>query len=388
MHPQELLLALVGNVICGNVLEERVQKSCTMEVLEDTYALAVRHDLAHLAGQALSKCDLPESEPLKKMKASALGAVYRQTKLNYEYLRICRVLEEGNIPYIPLKGAVLREYYPEPWMRTSCDIDVLVRESQLDQAIGLLKENLQYTANPKTDHDVSLYSQNGVHLELHYDTIQERYNTNGCRNVLNGIWEDAKPIEPNACHLWLSDEMFYFYHIAHMVKHFEVGGCGIRPFLDIWIMNHRMEPNRQKREQLLAEGGLLAFAQGAERVSECWFSGKELSEMDAAVSSYVLHGGLYGDNANRAALGQAKNGGRLKYLLTQRIFMPYDYLKAEYPILNNRKWLCPAYQVVRWARMLCRGGLRTTVKELKANVTIKNESENPLREMLDYLGLS
>ena len=25
------------------------------------------------------------------------------------------------------------------------------------------------------------------------------------------------------------DELFYFYHIAHMVKHFENGGCGIRP---------------------------------------------------------------------------------------------------------------------------------------------------------------
>ena len=34
-------------------------------------------------------------------------------------LRGCAVLEEAKIPYIPLKGTVLRDYYPEAWMRTS-----------------------------------------------------------------------------------------------------------------------------------------------------------------------------------------------------------------------------------------------------------------------------
>ena len=63
----------------------------------------------------------------------------------------------------------------------------------------------------------------------------------GCRGVLAQIWDTAVSAGPGSHRLLLADEMFYFYHIAHMVKHFEVGGCGIRPFLDLWIMNHRME---------------------------------------------------------------------------------------------------------------------------------------------------
>ena len=387
MNKEELLLALVRNVICGEKIGEETTAACTPEMLDAVYTLAYKHDLRHLVGQAVSKMALPESETLNKCKKAAMQAFLRYMQQNNEYLQACRVLEEAKILYIPLKGSVLRDYYPEPWMRTSCDADILVKEEILDTATALLVEKLGYRAGSKSDHDISLYAPSGVHLELHYDTIQERYEVNGCREVLAAIWDHAAPQEQDSCHLWLTDEMFYFYHMAHMAKHFEVGGCGVRAFLDIWIMNHRMSFNKEKRNALLKEGGLLQFAQAAESVSEVWFSNKKPSEKDIVVSDYILRASLYGDKANRAALGQAKNGGRLKYLLTQRVFMPYDYLKDEYPILKEKKWLTPAYQVVRWLRMLRRGGLGNTVKELKANAVSGKNEGTVAAEMLKYLGL-
>ena len=182
--------------------------------------------------------------------------------------------------------------------------------------------------------------------------------------------------------------MFVLFHIAHMAKHFAVGGCGVRAFLDIWIMNHKMSFNREKRYTLLKEGGLLQFAKAAESVSEVWFSHKEPDKMDIAVSDYILRASLYGDKANRAALGRAKNGGKLKYLLTQRVFMPYAFLKDEYPALKDRKWLTPYYQVVRWCKMLRRrGGLNNTMKELKANAASKQSDGATAAEILKHLGL-
>ena len=38
---------------------------------------------------------------------------------NAELEEICEILKEENIDFIPLKGAFIRNYYPEPWMRTS-----------------------------------------------------------------------------------------------------------------------------------------------------------------------------------------------------------------------------------------------------------------------------
>ena len=388
MNKQEIFLALIRNVICGEALSDNVIDACTPEALEGVYELAGKHDLTHLVGQALSKQKLPESDALTKCKKAAMGAFVRYVQQNHEYTRICKVLEKAGIPFVPLKGSVLRDYFPEPWMRTSCDADILVKEEILDTAVALLTEKLGYRAGKKSDHDISLYAASGTHLELHYDTIQERYEVNGCREVLAKIWDHAAPKKEGSCHLWLTDEMFYFYHMAHMAKHFAVGGCGVRAFLDIWVMNHKMTFDREKRYKLLEEGGLLQFAKAAESVSQVWFAGADPTQMDIAVSDYILRASLYGDKANRAALGQAKSGGKLKYLLTQRVFMPYAFLKDEYPVLKKHKWLTPYYQVVRWGRMLRRrGGLNNTVKELKANAASGRSDGTAAADILKHLGL-
>jgi hypothetical protein len=388
MGAEELLLALVSEQICQRDIDGVVPQSLSPEELEALYNLAKKQDLAHIAGHALAAHGVLGQDPIsEKLRKHSVLAVYRHAQMNYELTRICQTLEQNQIHYIPLKGSVLRAYYPEPWMRTSCDIDILVREEVLDTAIRVLTERLGYTSHPKSDHDVSLFSSGGVHLELHFDTIQERYETNNCRQVLAGIWEDATPKSEGSFHYCMSDPMFYFYHMAHMAKHFEVGGCGIRPFLDIWILNNRVAHDRQKREQLLEAGGLLKFARAAEKLSAVWFSGGEADSVTRLLHDYILRAGLYGDNENRAAMGQAKRGGKFRYLITQRVFMPYDYLKAEYPILKKHKWLTPAYQVVRWLRMLFSGHARRTLRELKSNMTVAKEDTASAETLLKELGL-
>ena len=54
----------------------------------------------------------------------------------------------------------------------------------------------------------------------------------------------------------MTDEMFYFYHIAHMAKHFEEGGCGIRPFIDLWTLDNIKDVDHDKRDELLSRGNL------------------------------------------------------------------------------------------------------------------------------------
>jgi hypothetical protein len=152
-------------------------------------------------------------------------------------------------------------------------------------------------------------------------------------------------------------------------------------------MNHKMPHDRQKRLDLLEKGGLLQFALASEKLAECWFSNAQPDKMDVAFSNYILRASLYGDKKNRAALGQAQNGGRLKYLLTQRVFMPYSYLKDEYPILRKHKYLTPVYQVVRWLRMLRDGGLKNTMRELKANAASGKEESNAAADLVKHLGL-
>lgn len=387
MAAESMLFALLRAAACDAPLDGAIATSCTPELLGSVYALAKMHDLAHLAAHGLEKLGLPDCEALSKFKAAKTKAVCRYVRLDYEYEQICKTLEEARLPFIPLKGSVLRNHYPEPWMRTSCDIDILVKEDQLDQAVAVLKDVLHYTGNRKGDHDIALYSPTGVNLELHYDMVEQRHADDHRRAILASVWKVSQSPNSGTRKYCMPDELFYFYHIAHMAKHFENGGCGARSILDIWIMNHRMAANREKRETLLQKGGLLTFARAMEQVAEAWFSGAEMSPLTGQAGDYILRGGVYGNNENRAAFGQAKSGGKWRYLITRRVFMPYDFLKAEYPILGKHKWLTPLYQIVRWVRMLRAGRAGRHLSELRSNVVTGEKTRKATENFLRQLGL-
>ena len=73
-----------------------------------------------------------------------MTAVYRYERINYELNCLTEALNQAEMPFIPLKGSILRQYYPEPWMRTSCDIDILVREEDIDAATQAIEKKLGY----------------------------------------------------------------------------------------------------------------------------------------------------------------------------------------------------------------------------------------------------
>lgn len=387
MKARSVLFALLRTAVCGERVNETIVNSCTPEILEEVYALAAKHDLAHLVCHALDQLSLPTCPATQKFQRAKSQAIFRFVKLDHTYSQILGCLEEAQIPFIPLKGSVLRRQYPEPWMRTSCDIDILVHEKDLDRAEAALTSALSFQSNGKGDHDIAMSSPAGVSLELHYDTVQQRYANDLRREVLATFWERAVPVTENAFEHRIPEDLFYFYHIAHIAKHFETGGCGVRSILDIWILHHRCEFDPQSREALLSQGGLLKFARVMEDLSESWFSGKPLDAVTEQAGNYILYGGMYGNQTNRAAFGQAKAGGKLRYLITRRIFMPYDYLKAEYPVLQKHKWLTPLFQVVRWVRTLFSGHLGRHIKEIAANVTTKDNARQDTQKMLKDLGL-
>ena len=74
--------------------------------------------------------------------------------------------------------------------------------------------------------------------------------------VLKNVWQSAF-LQKKKEHCYeMTDEMFYFYHIAHMAKHFEEGGCGIRPFIDLWTLDNIKDVDHDKRDELLSQGNL------------------------------------------------------------------------------------------------------------------------------------
>ena len=385
MTVEKILFALLAQQICGKSLTPEVRVALTPENRQRLFKIASVHDLGHLVGQALEAAGI--TEEMEGFRQLMQRGVFRYISLDHAYTQACALLEAEKIPFIPLKGSVLRAYYPEPWMRASCDIDILVRDSDFPRAKKLLEEKQGYREKEHTDHDSSFLSPGGVCLELHYDTITERYADDAKLKILGKIWDTARPVQPGAYRHEMPDDMFYFYHMAHMAKHFETGGCGIRPFLDIWVLNNRVTFDKAAREALLAKGGLTAFARGMENVTSYWLADGEAGRLSLQVTDFILRGGVFGTYENRAAVGQAKSGGGLRYFITQRLFAPYDALKCDYPILRKYKILMPFYQIVRWVSMFRRGELRARMAEAKTNAGTTRESRDSAAQMLKDLGI-
>ena len=380
---RQILFALLRCAICGAELTSEEKNSYSLEQLSEVLEIAKMHDIAHLVIFVLKQSDMLIAE-YGFLGQELLGAVFRYERLEYERKCVCEALEEAEIPFMPLKGAVIRRYYPEPWMRTSCDIDVLVHEEDLGKAVACLEEKLGYSKGAQGRHDIPLRSASGVNLELHYDLVESDV-ANDAAKVLEQVWDVAMPKEDKVYWQEMPDELFYFYHIAHMAKHIQQGGCGVRPCIDLWLLDKQTE-NTQRREALLKEGNLSRFVAVARRLSKVWMEDAPHDEITEKLENYILQGGVFGALSNKIAIAQQKRGGKLGYVLS-KVFVPYDVIKYHYPILQKRPWLTPFMQVRRWCKLIFCGHARRTMQELSYNQNLPKSQAEEVRLFLEDVGL-
>ncbi len=383
----DALFVLLRSAMSGSPLSNEERSAVSADLFDELFALSKEHDMAHLVAVALSNNGLLEkgSPGSEKFTSSMYQAVLRYEQTNYELDRLCKILEQAQIPFIPLKGSVIRRLYPEPWMRTSCDIDILVHESDVEKAAEYLVENCGYEKERLESHDISLFSPNHVHLELHYDLIED-YLFEARAEVLKNVWDVSILREGYSFWREMIDDMFFFYHVAHMAKHFEGGGCGLRPFIDLWLLDRQTNVDKTKRDRLLEQGGLLKFANTARRLSEAWLGGAEHTQTTRQVEEYILSGGVYGNTENRVAVQQNKKGGKIKYIVS-KIFPTYETMKFFYPILQKHKRLLPIMHLRRWMRIVFFGTTKQTQYELKYNANISAKQQESMASFLKDIGL-
>ena len=325
---------------------------------------------------------MPQGEAKAAFEKEAFAAVCRHELMQKEIEHLYALFEEAEIPYIPLKGSILRGYYPSPWMRNSCDIDILVRPEDHGRAKELLLSR-GYHFFVENAINAAFDAPSGIHFELHYRLVKENVLPVAAK-LLNNAWEYAHPASDEGFRYELSNPVFYLYHIAHMAKHYLHGGCGIRPYLDLWILTKRVSHDPTARMALLEECGLASFALAAENLTNAWFGEEEKTQIAKEMEAFVLAGGVYGTVKNHISVQQAKRGGKVRYALS-RIFISYDTLKYSYPVLKKHKWLYPFCQVRRWFRLVFLGGFKRSVRSLSLNQSIdagaRNETSAHLKEL-------
>ena len=384
MDLNTILIELVRSEICGTVLPSETLDAITPEAIKSLYSLSKPQDVTHIVANALlSRELLPDGEIKSAYVKEQMAAVFRHAQIRHELNRLSRALDAAKIPYMPLKGSVIRQFYPRPELRTSCDIDVLVKPSDLDAACEVMSQTLGYKFEARTAHDVSYYSPGKTHIELHYDLFESEDDE--LNSLLSRVWDMSHTTEDSAYRYVMENDMFIVYHIAHMAKHFMGGGCGVRPFIDLWIAKNKMGYNEANVISMLSECSLSKFAESVILLSDVWFDKVAHTELTLKMEQYLLGSAIYGTVENHVVIEKSRKGG-VGYVW-ERLFMPYSKLKKIYPRLEKYPILYPFYQVKRWCRFVKRGRMFHAKAELKAAKSTLTDEQKNMISLCDSLGL-
>ena len=348
--------AAIGDVVylvsCAvNGIKPAAENMTAMN-LSHVYAAAQHHLLIAAVGMALQSVGIQDAQITQAMaKAQRKNAL-----LDADRSALFARLEQENIWYMPLKGSVIKDLYPQYGMRQMADNDILIDASRA-RDVKAIMESLGFTTERfgKSNHDVyhkPPVSNFEIHTALfgpaHEERIYQYY-----RDVKSRLIKD----EGNRCGWHFSPEDFYVYMTAHEYKHFSAGGTGLRSFLDVYVF-WRKFGNTLNLPYVEAETeklGIAAFEKQSRSLSLHLFSDAALTEADRETLEYAISSGTYGTMTHRVENKIKKLGGgtkgKLRYFCS-RLVPPMNNLETAHPFVYRHKLLIPFFTIYRLGKGL------------------------------------
>ena len=342
--------------------------------------IADRHRIIPIISVGIKNIGYAELLTDKLIKGEA-KAVYDYTQRNVSIDEIANEFEKAEIAYIPLKGSVIRDLYPQPWMRTSNDIDILIHAEDIEKAVQVLESNTSFKLLKRARHDVHFVNEY-VHLELHFSFD---YAVKQINCALSTPWEHVISV-PDSFKYSFTPEYNMFYIVSHTAKHFiQNGGVGIRPILDIYLIKKHTDIDENKLKLLCKDAGVLGFYDQCCKLINVWFNGDFHDEISQSFEDIVFFGGVFGSKHLKIVSNKRKDSGK-KYI-GRRIFKTSEEIKAYYPQCRKHPILVPYYQVVRWKRILISKKTNEYVSEFKYANSINQSEVEKYDKLMKAMGL-
>ncbi|MBQ7544033.1 MAG: nucleotidyltransferase family protein [Synergistaceae bacterium] len=245
-------------------------------------------------------------------------------------------LEEAGIWYMPLKGAVLKDYYPRFGMREMSDYDILIDTTRahdvrrIMQSLGFRTEEFGWGT-----HDV-YYREPLCNFEMHRELFEASFDEH-LHSCYSSVKSRLIKDDGNNYGYHFTPEDFYLYITAHEYKHYSLGGTGLRSLLDVYVLLRRFE-GQLDFGYVLSEAeklGLSEFEAKNRGLALNLFGNRELTDGEQEMLEYIVQSGVHGNVEISVRNGLKKcGGGKIKYLLS-RIFPSMNSTKHKiyYPAL-------------------------------------------------------
>lgn len=351
---------LIYLAACG-VNNVRADRAVLGDVdMEELYRISCTHFLDALVGTTLKHAGITIPQNWNERISKAIR---KALLFDTERAKILSFMEQNGIWYLPLKGVILKDYYPSVGMRQMSDNDILFDYSFCDK-VRKYMDSLGYETEGtgRGNHDVykkePVYNfelHKALYGKLHQDGWGEYYENVKDRLILN---------EGSSYGYHFTDEDYYVYITSHAYKHYSAGGTGLRTLLDFYVyLKAKPELDFSYIEKECEVLGIRAFEKHSRELCKKVFEGtalngqealeNSLSEEDKEMLAYYFSSGVYGTMErgveNRVHKYQQKTGRKSKFrYILGRIFPNSKVMECYYPAFGKHKILIPIGWVYRW----------------------------------------
>ena len=144
---------------------------------EDWYAIikiAEEQNLISILYRAvrISGLKVPD-EILTRIKAGFFQDIRLDRLQNTELTQLFAAFEDQGVDYLPIKGAVMKKYYPGSVYRCMSDADIFIREDQYGIISGIMK-NAGYSFLDESEHEFR-WKKSGFLIEFHKQAMSYYY---------------------------------------------------------------------------------------------------------------------------------------------------------------------------------------------------------------------
>lgn len=294
-------------------------------------------------------------------------AIRRTIFMDQQRREVLNRLEEAGIWYLPLKGIVLKDYYPKVGMREMSDNDILFDASRTEGMRAIMAE-LGFKADHLGigAHDC-FYKEPIYNFEMHralFDgNLAERLSPY-YENILERLMlDDGKRYGYH-----FSPEDFYLYAVAHEFKHYCSNGAGLRSCIDTYVYLSSVSLDMDYISREATKMGIADFEQTNRDLSLSLVNGEMPTKSELHILDHMHKAGVYGNPESRVEHKVAEGGGgtkgKLSYAL-HRIFPSMAQIKSWHPFFYQHKALLPLLPFIRLGKAVTSGRSRAS-REIRA----------------------
>lgn len=344
------------------------------------YKLSVRNavqGILYLAMQSGAIALSTETE--SKLQKSYMAILAREATQQEEIGYIRNAFNKENIDFMFLKGTHLKALYPTLEMRFMVDMDILVKEQNMNKGGELILSH-GFTQEMNNGKDIVLVKKPFLTIELHKMLFVEDYFMH---DYFTSVWDRVELV--NGCEYKMPLNDLYVYTLAHLTEHYLEAGSCFRPLMDLYLMEKAYSKLDfdyiNKQFEII---GIEKFAKKIRQLYKCAFDGDEYNDDLVLMENYIVFGAPV-NNASEVSKVARTNKSKSKRFI-ESAFPNLKHMKLKYPILENAPFLLPFFWVVRFFEFvfLKKGSIE---HKQSAISNVDRKSADIMKEIFEKSGL-